>query len=71
MAETEEREQRIVELMDRVEGLITDAEFREELDLRQVRYLQAIADNMRAIAIQNDIIIELLKEQGGLSDFAT
>ena len=65
MADDDERTTRITELTERAEGYFNDAEFREDRDLQLVRYLQATASTLFAIAIQNEMIIELLTKQQG------
>lgn len=70
MAEDDERRTRITELVERAEGYISDAEFREEQEIRMVRYLQAVASTMLAVCIQNDMVIELLRQQQELDRLA-
>jgi len=62
MAETDERLTESQELVDRAEGYLNDAEFREDFEMRQVRYLQAMATLLLAIERQNELVIELLKK---------
>lgn len=64
MAETDERMQQIVELVERAEGYMSDAEFREEFETQQLRYLQAMSNVLLAISFQNQLIMDLLKAQG-------
>ncbi len=68
MAEDDERTAQIVELVDSAEGFISDAEFREDYEARQLRYLQAMSNLLRAIILQNRQLMELLQsraEPGG------
>lgn len=62
MAETDEKLTELQELVDRAEGYLNDAEFREDFEMRQVRYFQAMATLLLAIERQNEIVIELLKK---------
>ena len=55
----------IAELADRAEGFLTDAEFRDEMEMKNLRYYQAIAHYGQAQYLQNEIIIELLARQAG------
>lgn len=64
MAETDERLQQIVELVERAEGYMSDAEFREDFETQQLRYLQAMSNVLLAISFQNQLIMDLLKAQG-------
>ena len=64
MAETDERLQRAKELIDIVEGYISDAEFREEHETQLIRYMQAVSNALVAVSLQNLVIIDLLKQQG-------
>ncbi len=70
MAKIDEGLQQAKELTEIAEGYLTDAEFREDFEVRQVRYFQAISNLLLAITKQNNIVIALLKEQvesGGLA----
>ncbi len=60
MAETDERLAQADEHMERARGFISDAEFRDEIDTRTVRYLQAIAYSQVALYLQNQVLIEKL-----------
>ena len=62
MAETDEKSTELQELVDRAEGYLNDAEFREDLEMRQVRSLPAMATLLLAIERQNELVIELLKK---------
>jgi len=64
MAKDNQAQQHIVELMENAEAYLTDAEFREETEERQMRYFQAMSTLLMAIANQNQLIISLLQEQG-------
>jgi hypothetical protein len=58
-------------LIERAEGLLSDAEFREDQESKVVRYFQAITTTLLALAAQNEMIIELLSKQqayGSLSN---
>jgi hypothetical protein len=70
MAEPDARLARIKDLRDRAEGYFSDAEFREDQESRVTRYYQAIATSLLALTIQNEIIIELLKEQQALGELS-
>jgi hypothetical protein len=61
MADTDQRMTELQELMERAEGYLNDAEFREDFEMRQVRYLQAMTSLLLTIAKQNELVIELLK----------
>jgi len=63
MADNEEKLARIRELSDIAEGYISDAEFREEVDTKVVRYLQAVCQALLVLKMQNEMIIEALTEQ--------
>jgi hypothetical protein len=63
MADNEERLARIRELSDLAEGFMSDAEFREEVDTKVVRYLQAVTQQLFVLKLQNEILIEALTEQ--------
>ena len=65
MAEGETPVERMRELMDNAEGFFTDAQFRDETDMKQLRYSQAITSALLAMTMQNEIIIKLLKRQAG------
>ena len=64
MAETDEMLQRAEELVRIAEGFMSDAEFREEHEMRQIRYLQAMCNGLIALSIQNQVMIDLLQKQG-------
>jgi hypothetical protein len=63
MAQEDERLNAASERVERAEGFISDAEFREEYEVRTVRYLQAIANTMVALYQQNQVILERLDRQ--------
>lgn len=63
MAETDERAAQADEMVDLAEGYMADAEFREDYDVRQLRYLQATCQLLLAISVQNRIMIDLLAAQ--------
>jgi hypothetical protein len=63
MTEADERAERITQLIERAGGYLTDAEFRDEIEMRFQRYLQAMADLLVAISMQNQVMIELLTRQ--------
>ena len=65
MAKREEILEHVAELMDNAEGYITDAEFREEMDVKNSRYYQAQSMLLWALAEQNKVIIRLLREIAG------
>jgi hypothetical protein len=68
MAEDEDRAAQIGELVSTAEGYMSDAEFRDEYETRQIRYLQAMSNLLLAIALGNQRLIELLQsrtEPGG------
>jgi len=70
MAEPDERLGRIRDLVNRAEGFISDAEFRDDYETRTIRYQQAMADTLLAIQLQNEIVIELLTQQAELDRLA-
>jgi len=55
----------ITDLADRAEGFLTDAEFRDEMEMKYLRYHQAATHFQNALYLQNQIIIELLASQAG------
>lgn len=57
MADATETLKRANELVELAEGYMSDAEFREEMDIKQIRYLQAIANVMLALKLQNDLLL--------------
>ena len=63
MAETDERAAQADEMVELAEGYLADAEFREDYDVRQLRYLQATCQLLLAISVQNRIMIDLLAAQ--------
>jgi hypothetical protein len=70
MAENVDKSQQVADLMRRAEGFMTDAEFRDETEMKQIRYLQAMSHALIAIGLQNEMIIELLKSQAEYSDLS-
>ena len=62
MADADERMTELQELVSRAEGYLNDAEFREDFEMRQVRYLQAMTSLLLALERQNELVIELLKK---------
>ena len=62
MAETDEGMTETQELADRAEGYLNDAEFREDFEMRQIRYLQAMTILLLALQKLNERMIELLKK---------
>ncbi|MHC4481382.1 MAG: hypothetical protein ACYS8K_06405 [Planctomycetota bacterium] len=70
MAENEELTQQVTQLVERAEGYLGDAEFRDEVETRFLRYLQAISDLLIAGTIQNRMIIELLSRQQELDSLS-
>ena len=68
MPETDDRLAEAEHNMDVAQGYVRDAEFREDLVERNVRYLQAISHCLMALYQQNLAVIETLRgqqEQGG------
>ena len=51
MADNEERLADIAEHVDRAEGYMADAEFREEFETRQIRYLQSLCELLMALKL--------------------
>ena len=51
MAENEELEAFVTERIDRAEGFIADAEFRDDLETRQIRYFQAMSEILLVVVI--------------------
>lgn len=68
MADIEELLQEAQEREDVAEGLISDAEFREEHETRVIRYLHAQCNLLIGIFRQNEALLEVLREGdlGGL-----
>ena len=63
MADVDETLQRAKEYIDRAEGFVSDAEFREEYEMRVVRFLQAISSSVIAVYLQNQVLLESLRKQ--------
>ena len=63
MADNEELTAETVERTDKAEGYMLDAEFREEFETRQIRYLQALCELQFVTVKQNAALIELLTKQ--------
>ncbi len=63
MAEIDDILQEVTELRDRAQGYISDAEFREEYETRQLRYLQATSNALVAIVLQNSLLIDMMRKQ--------
>ncbi len=63
MADYEELAAETKERLDRAEGYMLDAEFREEFETRQIRYLQAMAELQILVVKQNAAILDLLSKQ--------
>ena len=63
MAEMDEKLERAKELMERAQGFLSDAEFREEHETKQIRYLQAMSNSLVVLYLQNELIVDLLKKQ--------
>jgi hypothetical protein len=71
MADTDETLEQATELLHRAQGFMSDAEFREDVDTKQTRYLQSISASLIAVCLQNGVIIDMLTrsgEGGDLSD---
>jgi hypothetical protein len=69
MPDREQLLQEAHELIENAEAYITDAEFREEHEARQIRYLQATSSALIGLYKQNQVLLELLsgeEGQGGL-----
>jgi hypothetical protein len=65
MAKREEILAHVTELVENAEGYMTDAEFREEMDVKNSRYYQATSHLLWALTEQNRVIIRLLREIAG------
>mgnify|MGYP000321247596 CR=1 FL=1 len=63
MAQNDERLEEAQAHIDRAQGFITDAEFREENEIRMVQYLRAVAEGVIALYHQNEVILEATREQ--------
>ncbi len=61
------RPAKIKDMLERAEGFLSDAEFREDQESKVVRYFQAISMALLALAAQNEVIIDLLKQQADAS----
>ena len=69
MADIEELLTKAKELVEAADGFAADAEFRQDLQDKAMRYLQAFHSGLQALSLQNEAIVELLKKQearGGL-----
>ena len=71
MAEVDPRPAKIKDLLERTEGFLSDAEFREDQESKTVRYFQAISTALLALAAQNEMIIELLSKQQAYGSLAS
>lgn len=65
MANRKEILAQVTELVENAEGYMTDAEFREEMDVKNSRYYQATSHLLMALTQQNKIIINLLRKIAG------
>jgi len=65
VAEDKDKAAQAAENVRLAEGFISDAEFREDLTLRELRYLQALCHLNIALYRQNEIIIGLLSRGEG------
>jgi hypothetical protein len=65
MAKREEIMAEVQQMLDDAEGYMTDAEFREEMDVKNSRYFQAMSHLLMALTRQNQIIMRLLREIAG------
>ncbi|MFW6118798.1 MAG: hypothetical protein ACOC7S_00525 [Planctomycetota bacterium] len=68
-----EEDERLSDATQRVEnalGFMSDAEFREEHETRQIRYLQAMSNTLVAIYLQNQVMLEMLQEQQRLESLS-
>ena len=70
MADIDPRPANIKAMVERAEGLLTDAEFREDQESKVIRYYQAIVTALLALAAQNEMIIELLSKQQAYGSLA-
>ena len=64
MAETEEKLQQAQDFIHRAEGFMSDAEFREDTEMKIVRYLQAATAALTGIFYQNQVIAAMLMQRG-------
>lgn len=62
MADTDERMTELRALVEQAEGYLSDAEFREDVEMRSIRYSQAMTNLLLVLAKQNELVIELLKK---------
>ncbi len=67
MATAEELLERAHEHAESAEGFLSDAEFREDPEIQQIRYLQVVSHATLAVYLQNQVLLEAIREQGGLS----
>ena len=65
MGRIQDQLSQITEEADRAEGFLSDAEFRDEMDMKYLRYYQATSHFLFAQYLQNQVIIELLARQAG------
>jgi hypothetical protein len=63
MPDIDETLKRANSLIELSEGFMSDAEFREEMDIKSIRYLQAMANQLMAIKLQNDVIISYFRKE--------
>ena len=70
MADSEQILEEATSQLERAQGFMSDAEFREDVETKQTRYLQAICAAMISGCLQNQAIIELLKRQGEGGDLS-
>lgn len=61
MADIDQLLEEATSQVDQAEGYITDAEFREDFEEKQIRYQQAISHLLLAVYRQNLAIIDLMR----------
>ncbi len=71
MAEQDERLAEAYQRLENARGFMSDAEFREEHETRQIRYLQAISNALVGIYLQNAVMLEIMQERQRLESLSS
>jgi len=67
MADNDERLEEANRLLRVAQGYMSDAEFREDAEMKQARYSQATASLLVALTLQQQVMLEMMKSR---EDFA-
>lgn len=70
MVDIDETLEQATALLRRAQGFMSDAEFREDVETKQTRYLQAISAAAITACLQNEVIIDLLTRKGEGGDLS-